>query len=80
MIFYFSIFNLRKNKQIKGNIGLSLVELNIVDVDKNYKGKNLQTSESWNFNGFISWSPDGTKIIFDELQKIQVKEDVKLLD
>ena len=69
MIFYFSIFNLRKNKQIKGNIGPSLVELNKVDADKNNKGKNLQTSDSWNFNGFISWSSDGTKIMFDEITK-----------
>ena len=68
-ILNFSIFNLRKNPKIKGNIGPALVELSKVEADKNYKGKNLQTSDSWNFNGFISWSPDGTKIMFDEIAK-----------
>ena len=68
-ILYFSIFNLRKNTKIKGNIGPALVKLSEVDADKNYKGKNLQTSDSWNFNGFISWSPDSTKIMFDEIEK-----------
>ena len=68
-ILNYSIFNLRKNEKIKGNIGPALVELSKVDQDKNYKGKNLKTSDLWNFNGFISWSPDGTKIMFDEVEK-----------
>ena len=68
-ILNYSIFNLRSNPKIKGNIGPALVELDKVKNDKNYKGKNLCTNDSWNFNGFISWSPDGKKIMFDEVDK-----------
>ena len=68
-ILNFSIFNLRTNSKIKGNIGPALVELSKVESDKTYKGENLKTSDLWNFNGFISWSPDGTKIMFDEVAR-----------
>ena len=68
-ILNFSIFNLRTNSKIKGNIGPALVELSKVEADKTYKGENLKTSDLWNFNGFISWSPDGTKIMFDEVAR-----------
>ena len=68
-ILYYSIFKLRVNKEIKGNIGPALVELRKVRENKNYKGEQLTTSDSWNFNGFISWSPDGKKIMFDEVDK-----------
>ena len=68
-ILNFSIFNLRTNSKIKGNIGPALVELSKVESDKTYKGENLKTSGLWNFNGFISWSPDGTKIMFDEVAR-----------
>ena len=68
-ILNFSIFNLRTNTKIKGNIGPALVELSKVESDKTYKGENLKTSGLWNFNGFISWSPDGTKIMFDEVAR-----------
>ena len=68
-ILYYSIFKLRVNKEIKGNIGPALVELRKVRENKNYKGEQLTTSDSWNFNGFISWSPDGKKIMFDEMDK-----------
>ena len=68
-ILNYSIFNLRKNEKIKGNIGPALVELSKVKQDKNYKGESLKTSDEWNFNGFISWAPDGKKIMFDEVYK-----------
>jgi len=68
-ILNFSIFNLRTNSKIKGNIGPALVDLSKVESDKTYKGENLKTSDLWNFNGFISWSPDGTKIMFDEVAR-----------
>ena len=72
-ILNFSIFNLRTNSKIKGNIGPALVELSKVESDKTYKGENLKTSDLWNFNGFISWSPDGTKIMFDEVARNSTK-------
>lgn len=64
-----SILNIRKNKTIKGNLGPALVDLQKVKEDKNYKGESLKTDDKWNFYGFISWSPDGTKIMFDEVDK-----------
>ena len=66
----FSIAKLRLKKTKKGNLGPALVDLNKVKKDKEYKGYNLTTDENWVFNGFISWSPDGKKIMFDETNKI----------
>ena len=68
-IMKFSILNIRKDPNIKGNLGPALVDLKKVKEDKNYKGINLNTNDLWNFYGFISWSPDGTKIMFDEADK-----------
>ena len=65
----FCVSNLRKRNEVHGNLGPSLVELNKVKEDKNYTGINLNTNTSWVFNGFISWSPDGKKIMFDEMDK-----------
>jgi hypothetical protein len=63
------IFNLRVNKPTKGNLGPTLVDLKKVNEDKNYKGFKLKTEDLWIFNGFISWAPDGTKVMFDEIYK-----------
>ena len=65
----YCVSNLRNKKEIQGNLGPALVELSKVKEDKNYKGINLNTNGTWVFNGFISWSPDGKKIMFDEMDK-----------
>ena len=66
----FSISKLRLDVTKKGNLGPALVDLSKVKKDKEYKGYNLTTEDNWVFNGFISWSPDGKKIMFDETSKI----------
>ena len=35
--------------------------------------------KEWNFNGFISWSPDGKKLIFDETYTNQSKRRLRLV-
>ena len=65
----FSIGALRKKEIVKGNLGPALVYLNKEKEEKNYKGINLKTDDLWIFNGFFSWSPDGTKVMFDETLK-----------
>ena len=68
----YSIANIRKDETIKGNLGPSLIDLKHLEKDKNYKGINLNTDDNWNFYGFISWSPDNKKIMFDEIHKNMV--------
>ena len=58
----------RNRKDSKGNLGPALVELSKIK-EKNYMGKSLIANESWIFYGFISWAPDGKKIMFDEMEK-----------
>lgn len=65
----FSIGKIRMDVNKKGNLGPALVYLEKSKKDKDYKGKNLNTDENWIFYGFISWSPDGTKVMFDEISK-----------
>ena len=65
----FIIFNLRKDKPTNGNLGPVLVDLKRMKEDKNYKGAMLKTEDLWIFNGFMSWSPDSKKVMFDEIKK-----------
>ena len=64
----FFIFNIRLEAFRKANLGPTLVDLNKVKKDKEYKGYKLTTDKNWIFNGFISWSPDGKKVMFDEIE------------
>ena len=68
-IMKYSIGNIRMRSNIKGNIGPTLVDLKKVYENPNYTGINLNKDDLWNFYGFISWSPDGKKIMFDEADK-----------
>ena len=58
----------RNRKDSKGNLGPALIELSKIE-DKDYMGKSLISNDSWIFYGFISWSPDGKKIMFDESER-----------
>ena len=58
----------RNRNDSKGNLGPALIELSKIE-DKDYMGKSLISNDSWIFYGFISWSPDGKKIMFDESER-----------
>ena len=68
-----SIGAIRKKDNIVANIGPALVDLEKSKNEKDYLGYNLSQDSKWIFNGFLSWCPDGKKIMFDEIHKTGIR-------